>query len=290
MHVIDGTFNILSLSLAFTLIGLNVCISSKILNMTDLTCDTSVTLGGCSYGSLVLYGIDPFVAFFVSMCLGAFAGFITASLISNVRMEPVLASIVTLTAFQTLIIKLCNWGNSCAKTDLSPLSSLPPLDNCLITAFMVTGTCILFYKMLNSEYGLAMRVYGGGRIISESMGINNNRMLCVGLMVGNGLAALAGALITQTSCSFSVNMGNGSIVFGLAAVIIGEKMLNPKTVKEEIAGYFLGALIYKLTLELATLSGASLGSEYNNVTTAAVLTFLMAIMHEKKKRDTLENI
>ncbi|MDR2766244.1 MAG: hypothetical protein LBB63_02145 [Holosporaceae bacterium] len=289
MHVIDSTLNLLSLSLAFTLIGLNVCISSKILNVTDLTCDTSVTLGGCSYGALVLSGMNPFVAFFISMCLGAGAGLITACLASGVRMEPVLASIVTLTALQTLIVKLYEWGNGYLKITPSALSLQTSLDNCITTVMIVTCLCVLFYKMLNSEYGLAMRVYGGGRIISESMGINNNRMFCVGLMVGNGLAAIAGALITQTSCSFSTSMGSGSIVFGLAAVIIGEKMLNPKTIRGEICGYFLGALMYKLLLELATLCGASFGSEYNNVTIAVVLTFLMALMREKK-RDTLENV
>jgi putative ABC transport system permease protein len=135
-----------------------------------------------------------------------------------------------------------------------------------------------------------MKVFGCGRIISESLGISSSRMLYVGLGIGNALSALAGALITQISGTFSANMGNGSLVFGLAAVIIGEKIVEPKTTRRAIIGCFIGALIYKVMVEVATFGGTqTLGSEYNNVIIALVLIFLMALIQDSKKTHSLKN-
>ncbi|MDR3187205.1 MAG: hypothetical protein LBT63_02120 [Holosporaceae bacterium] len=292
MYVVDNMLNLFSLSMAFTLIGLNVYLTTKVLNITDLTCDASVSLGGCAYGVLVLSGINPLIAFILAACLGILAGFMTSSFVSHINVDPVLSSIITLTALQTFIIKLSHLGKiGLAKKEESPLSVLSALDNSLLVGVIVVFICFIFYKMLRSEYGLAMRVYGGGRIISESLGINSNQMLWIGLGAGNALSAVAGALMVQISGSFCATIGNGSLVFGLAAVIIGEKILAPVSIRGAIVGCFLGSLAYKVMLELATFGGTeTFGSEYNNITTAVVLIFLMALIQDSKRKTTLENI
>ncbi|MDR1561365.1 MAG: hypothetical protein LBS23_03355 [Holosporaceae bacterium] len=288
MLVMDSALNIFSLSLAFALVGLNVYLSTKVLNVTDLTCDASVAVGGCLYGALVLYGMNPLVALLLATCFGAVAGFVTSSLTLNINVEPVLASIITLTAFQTFTAKLSSAKP--VKGLSSSLFTLSAADNAIISIIIVTIICIIFYKILNSEYGLTMKVFGCGRIISESLGISSSRMLYVGLGIGNALSALAGALITQISGTFSANMGNGSLVFGLAAVIIGEKIVEPKTTRRAIIGCFIGALIYKVMVEVATFGGTqTLGSEYNNVIIALVLIFLMALIQDSKKTHSLKN-
>jgi putative ABC transport system permease protein len=278
--------------MAFTLIGLNVYLTTKILNITDLTCDASVSLGGCAYGALVLSGINPLIAFIFAMCLGVLAGFVTSSFVSHINVDPVLSSIITLTALQTFITKLAYLGkiNLSAKEE-SPLSILSALDNSLLVGVIVLFICFIFYKMLRSEYGLAMRAYGGGRIISESLGINSNQMLWIGLGVGNALSAAAGALIVQISGSFCSSLGDGALVFGLAAVIIGERILTPRSIRGAIVGCFFGSLVYKIMLELATFGGAeAFGSEYNNIIIAVVLIFLMALIQDSKRKTTLENV
>jgi ABC-type uncharacterized transport system permease subunit len=103
--MLGNVLDVFSLSLAFTLIGLNVYLSTKVLNVIDLTCDASVTMGGCSYGALVFCGMNPLIALWFATCLGITAGFITSSLVSNLNIAPVLASIITLTALQTFVIK-----------------------------------------------------------------------------------------------------------------------------------------------------------------------------------------
>ncbi|MDR0678610.1 MAG: hypothetical protein LBF44_03705 [Holosporaceae bacterium] len=285
----DNIINMFSLSLAFTLIGLHVYLSNRVLNIIDFTCDASVTLGGCTYGILVLYGVNPLIALLISMCLGMTAGFITSSFIVNINIEPVLASIITLTAIQTFILKLSSLEKIIDKKEeiKSVLSTLSAVDNSIITLAIVFVFCILFLKILNSEYGLAMRVYSNGKILSESLGINTNQMLSIGLGLGNALSAVAGALIVQISGTFNAGIGSGALVFGLAAVILGERMVSFSTIRGSVLGCFLGAFLYKAAIETATFGGLDkLGSEYDGIIMALVLIFLMALVQDNKKRAT----
>ncbi|MDR0555847.1 MAG: hypothetical protein LBG20_02460 [Holosporaceae bacterium] len=280
--------NVFSLALAFTLVGLNVYISTRILNVTDLTCDASVALGGCSYGALILGGINPMVAIFIAALLGMCAGFITSSFVSYIKIEPVLASIISLSALQTLIVRLSSFGDSIVERGIFRKTILSPAAGNAVLAIIVTLIlCIFVFRILNSEYGLGMRVYGNGKIISESLGINTNRILLIGLGIGNALSAVAGALMTQLTCHFSPGMGSGSLVFGLAAVIIGEKILPPKNILAAIVGCLIGSLIYKIIVEVACLGGTQdLGSEYNNIIMAIVLVLLIALIQNNEKGGT----
>jgi putative ABC transport system permease protein len=291
MYVVDNVLNLFSMSMAFTLIGLNVYLTTKVLNITDLTCDASVSLGGCAYGALVVCGMNPLASFIFATFLGILAGFVTSSFVSHINIDPVLSSIITLTALQTFITKLSHFKKLNIARENSPLSILSSLDNCIVVAVAVTIICCIFYRILRSEYGLAMRACGGGRIIAESLGISTNRMLCAGLGLGNALSAAAGALMVQISGDFCSGLGNGALVFGLAAVIIGERVLAPKSIHGAILGCFFGSLMYKTMLELATFGGSeAFGSEYNNIIISIVLIFLMALIQDSKRKTTLKNI
>jgi putative ABC transport system permease protein len=285
--VIDNVINVFSLSLAFALIGLNVYLSGQVLNVTDLTCDASVSLGGCIYGASVVCGINPGIAFLIAVFFGAIAGLATSSITVNLKMEPVLASIVVLTALQTFIAKISGFGQIIAtkSENKALLSAFSASDNAVTAVIITLCLCILFFKILNSEYGLAMRVYGDGQIIARSMGINTSRVLCVGLGIGNAMSAAAGALIAQISGTFNAAMGNGGFVFGLAAIIIGSKLVSPVSVKSSIIGCFFGSFIYKIMIEAVTFGGTeTTWSEYNSVIIALSLIFLVALIQDSSKK------
>ncbi|MDR1333809.1 MAG: hypothetical protein LBJ71_01170 [Holosporaceae bacterium] len=283
---IDNVINVFSLSFAFALIGLNVYLTTQVLNITDLTCDASVALGGCSYGALVICGVNPGIALITATILGAVAGFITSSFMINLKIESVLASIITLTALQTFIIKLSCIGKAIVeKGNKMFLSTFSAVDNAIIAIVLVLFLCIIFTKMLNSEYGLAMRVYGDGQIIAKSLGIDTNNMLWMGLGIGNALSATAGALIVQISGSFNASTGSGSFVFGLAATIIGSRLVAPNSIKAAVIGCVLGSFVYKILIEVFTFGGSqTLGTEYNSVIIAIALVFLMALIRDVRKR------
>lgn len=291
MLVINSAFDIFSLSLIFALIGFSVYLTTSVMNVIDLTCDGSVVLGGCAYGTLVLFGINPIVAFLFAMCLGVLAGFVTSALATHINMEPTFASLITLSAINTFVLKLSSAGHLyLSNLGWSRINTTSPVDNSVIIFSLVAIFCIIFYKIMNSEYGLSMKVIGDGKIISGSLGIDCNHTMWIGLGLANGLASAAGAMITQVVGVFSLSMGTGSLVFGMIAIILGAKLIEPTNTKKTIAGCFLGAVVCKALLELFTYGGAeSLGSEYNTVISSVILIFLMASINDHKKKGRLEN-
>ncbi len=281
----DNALNLISLSLAFSLIGLNVFLTKRILNITDLTCDASFALGGCAYGMALMCEMNPLLAFLFAMSLGTLAGLVTSSFVNHVGMTPIIASIVSLVAVQSVVLKFTSIGRIMMRNDIhSSLGSLSALDNFVITVFLVSTLCLIFYRLITSEYGLAMRVCGSGQIIAESLGIQSSSMLFVGLAIGNLLSAIGGMLVTQISGTFSATMGIGTLIFGLSAIIIGERIVCPKSIKESFLACFIGAFIYKAILGIFTGCCGNLifGYEYNQLIIAVVFVCLMVISKEHK--------
>lgn len=279
--MLNNALNLIALSLAFSLIGINVFLTKKVLNVIDLTCDASFALGGCVYGASLLCNVNPLLAFLLALCLGAVAGMMTSSFINQVGLSPIIASVITFVAAQTVVLKCVSIGRLTFKEHVySSLDALSPLDNLIITFVIVALLMFLCYRLVVSEYGLAMRVCGSGRVISESMGIESNHMILMGLVVGNVLSAVAGVLTIQISKVFFESMGIGTLVFGLAALIIGERIVHPKNIKESFVAAFIGAFVYKAILSLFTGCGdcSLIGSEYVGIIISVTLVCIVVIL------------
>jgi putative ABC transport system permease protein len=283
--VISSFFDTLALSVVFALIALNVYLSSFVMKITDITCDGSVAIGGCAYGVLVIVGINPVIAFVVATGFGVVAGMITSAVSTLIRVEPILSSIITLTAIQTFSTKLSNIGNLYTARSDKAISSLNFIDNCIIVCCVVAIIGLIFYRFMNSEQGLAMRVFGNGRIVSESLGISCDGMMSLGLGLGNGLSAAAGALLTQITGFFSASMGEGAFVFGMAAVFLGEKIISPTSISSSIVGCFIGSIVCRMAVALCTLDAprSVLRSDYDGIMIALMLIFLMASIADGRK-------
>ncbi|MDR3151252.1 MAG: hypothetical protein LBT67_00170 [Holosporaceae bacterium] len=286
MQVLDHLLDIFSLSLAFSLIGLNIFLTSNVMKVTDMSCDGSVALGGCTYGALVISGVNPALAFVIAVFLGAAVGFITSLLSNHLLLDVVIASIITVTALGAGLVGICSSvkvdEQECIKLLHGSFSALDILS--LTLAVVVFLSCI-FYRILHSEYGLGMRVFGDGKIISESLGIDSSKMLLVALCLGNAFSAAAGALVAQITGVFNAGMGSGAMVFGITSIIIGEKILQPKTLGAAIYGCILGSVFYKLLVASAVYAvvGTKLGgSVYDSLVTAAILVIVMLFVNIKK--------
>lgn len=285
MSVIDSIFYVLAFGLAFSLVGLGIFLSNKVYKLVDLTCESSFALGGCIYGSMVLIGLNPLIAMVCSMFLGYMAGVITASLINYIRLDSIIASLLTIGGIQSLLTKLVEIRRF---NSTSILGNLSPISNFILALIIVSIVVFLFYRLMISEYGLSMRVYGDGEIITESMGVNGIRVLSFGLGLENLLCSLAGALVAQMTGDFAVNMGSGCIIFGISALIIGEKIFEFINVKTAVIGAFVGAVCYQVVLKvLVSKDMMGLGEEFTNVVMAISLIMLVALrgrVYEAKDR------
>lgn len=275
MPIVDSVFFVLAFGLAFSLVGLGIFLSNKIFKLVDLTCESSFALGGCVYGSMVLAGMNPLMAIFTSMFLGYVSGVITASFVNYIKLDAIVASLLTVGGLQSLLTKLIEVRKF---NPSSVFGNLSPISNFILVLIIVSVVTFLFYRLMISEYGLSMRIYGDGEIITESMGVNGIRILSLGLGIENLLCALSGALVAQMTGDFAVNMGTGCVIFGISAIIFGGKIFKDSGIKTAVIGTFVGSVCYQAVLKVLTFRNLlGLGEEFNSVLMAITLVMLVAL-------------
>lgn len=287
MPIFDSIFFILAFGLAFSLVGLGIFLSNKVFKLIDLTCEASFALGGCIYGVMVLAGVNPLFAIIIAMFMGYLAGAITASFINYIKLDAIIASLLTVGGLQSLLTKLVEFKRFVPS---SVFGNLSPVSNFILALVIVCPVVYLFYKLMISEYGLSMRIYGDGEIITESMGVDGMQILSCGLGLENLLFALAGALVAQITGEFSVNMGSGCIIFGITAIVLGSRIFGHVNIKTVIIGTFMGAICYQAALKiLVSRELIGVGEEYTNVVMAAILVLLVALRRSNYIDKTREN-
>lgn len=291
MSVMGNILDVFSYGLVFSLVGLGVFLSKKVFNLIDLTCESSFALGGCVYGAMILTGANPLFALLVAMMFGYFSGVITASFINYIKLDSIIASLLTVGCLQSLLLKLSAIKGFNKLLTGSLLGNLSPIDNFIISLLIVGFFAFMFYRLIISEYGLSMRVYGNGSLITESMGIDRAQILSFGLGIENLLCALAGALTAQLSGQFSLSMGSGCLIFGLASIFIGERLFNSQGIRQAIISTLGGAIVCQSALKFVTRKGLyGLGEEYSSIILTAALILLITIKRNNEQIHTRGNI
>jgi len=253
----------------YCLVALGLYLSFRTLNIADMTTDGSFTLGASCCASLTLLG-HPFLGVLAGMCAGACAGFVTAMLQTRLRIQPILAGIITMTALYSINLKAMGNRSNVPLLRLETVFSkferlLPPparlwgklLLSALIAA-VVAATLIVF---LRTRLGLSVRATGDNRTMVSASSINPAYTTTVGLCAANALVALSGALLAQYQLFSEITMGTGMVVIGLASLIIGEVFSdllfkNPGVPVRIIAAIF-GAVVYRVIIAAALSASVS---------------------------------
>src|SRR5215510_1647939 len=273
----------LEIGLVYGLVALGVFLSFRVLSFPDLTVDGSFPLGAAVTATLIVNGIDPYVATAIAIIAGALAGLLTAFLNLRFGILHLLASILTMIALYSINLRIMGRPNVAIlgePTVLSPFQGLG-LANMYVkplfagAVILVMG--VLLARFLLSDYGLAMRATGANPRMARAQGVDTTRTTYVGIAVSNALVALAGALFAQINGFADVTMGTGTIVVGLAAVIVGEAIFGSASVIVWIVGCIAGSIIYRIAVALA-LNASFLGlnaSDLNLVTAILVAVALI---------------
>ena len=249
------------LGLLYGLVAMGVLLSFRVLDFPDLTVDGSFPLGAGVAAILIVSGVNPWIATLCAILAGMVAGFITAWISVRWNILHLLASILTMTALYSVNLRIMgrpNIGLSGEQTLFSLIEDLPYSHLFFMPAAMlvITGFVLLFvYRFLSSEKGLAMRATGANIRMAKAQGIFVNQHIIFGLALSNGLVALAGALYAQSQGFADVNLGVGTIMVGLAAVIVGEAVFNPKVILTALVACVMGSILYYLARGLALNSG-----------------------------------
>ena len=210
--------------LIWGLMALGVYITFRLLDFADLTVDGSFATGGAVTVVLILHGWSVPAALLIAILAGLAAGLITGLLHTLLGIPPILAGILTQIALYSINLNIMGMANLAVSVDQYPLllSSRKITASILIALVLIAIVISALYWYFGTEQGSAIRATGCNPAMSKAQGINTNVAKVLGLMISNGLVALAGALLSQYQGFSDINMGRGAIVIGLAAVIIGE--------------------------------------------------------------------
>ncbi len=274
----------IEIGLVFGLVALGVYLSFRVLNVPDLTVDGSFPLGAATAATLIVGGVDPFLATLVAALAGAAAGLVTAFLNLRFNILHLLASILTMIALYSINLRIMGKPNVAIINDptvLTPFEGLG-LANLYLkpiaAAVVAIAAALLLVRFLKSDYGLAMRATGANPRMARAQGIDTTRMTYVGMAISNALVGLAGALFAQMNGFADVTIGTGTIVVGLAAVIVGEALFGTRSVTVWVAGCVIGSVLYRLVIALALNTDTfGLSSSDLNLVTAVLVAIALIL-------------
>lgn len=282
------------LGLIYALVALGMLISYRILDFPDLTADGSFPLGGAVCVLCITNNIDPWVATLCGMGAGFIAGSVTAILHIGFKIQKLLASILMMIALYSVNLRVMGRPNVSLLGDPTIYDIVPiesdlqlAIIRLLMALFVVVIAKILFDLFFATETGLAIRATGTNERMAKAQGIAVNKMTLLGMAIANGLIALAGSLYVQSNGGFDASIGIGTIVIGLAAVIIGEAIFSAKRMVWITFAVIIGSILYRIFIALAlsseTLNAIGFGPQDLNLVTALLVVIVLVIPQLKQK-------
>jgi putative ABC transport system permease protein len=267
---------ILQMGLVYGLVTIGVFLSFRVLNFADMTCDGAFVAGGSLAAVGIKNGLSVPLALILALLGGGVAGWTTASLHNYCKITDILAGI--LVAFMLYSLNLRIMGGV-------PNVTLDMGDGCgWALAWAGIFVVVAVGYLLISDFGLALRGLGQNRPLTRSYGINTASTIAVGLALSNGLIALGGAFFTLTQNFCDIGSGAGTLVVGLASLVIGEKILPFRSPAVAVVACVIGSIVYRLLIGFA-LHGdfLSLRSSDLNFVTGLLIIGIMVTRGRRKR-------
>ena len=277
--------------LIWGIMAIGVYITFRILDIADLTVDGTLCTGGAVCIMMMLSGHNVWVSMLVATGAGLLAGLATGIFHTFMGIPAILAGILTQLSLYSINLKIMGKANQAINVDkfnllvsLRRVKGVALTQNTLfIVAIMIIILIAVLYWFFGTELGCSLRATGCNPSMSRAQGINTDRNKVLGLMLSNGLVALSGALLTQYQGFADINMGRGSIVIGLAAVIIGEAIFGRifRNFALRLTAVILGSILYYLVLQVVIWMG--IDTDLLKMLSAIVVALFLAFPYWKGK-------
>lgn len=258
LSIIIGAF---SQGLMWSILALGVYITYKILDFADLTTEGAYPLGAAVAASGIIAGMNPFLATFLAMVSGMIAGFVTGFLNTKLRIPPLLSGILSMTGLYSINLRIMGKANlPLLKVDtlITFVTGFGIANNIAVIIVGLVSVCaviIILTWFLSTERGYALRATGDNMTMIRALGVNTNGMVILGLIIGNGLVSLSGGIMAQYNGYADIGMGTGTIVIGLASVIIGEVLFGSGSVLRSMISVVFGSIIYRVIIAFVLAKG-----------------------------------
>lgn len=253
-------YSAIELGLIYAPVVLGIFLSYRILNIPDLTVDGSFTLGAAVSVVLTLQG-HPILGMFAAILAGGAAGFVTAFLQTKMKIQPILAGIITMTGLYSInLMTMGGKANLPITAEESIYTSFgklvgPDHQGMILSGLLVIAVVFVLVMFLATPLGLCIRATGDNEDMVRSSSINADMTKTIGICVSNACVALSGAMIAQYNCYVEVRMGIGMVVIALASLIIGEILIDflvkHRSVLSGALAAVLGSVLYRLIIAQA---------------------------------------
>jgi putative ABC transport system permease protein len=244
--------NILEQGLLFSLVAIAVYITYKILDFPDMSVDGTFPMGAAISAALLVQGVNPWLSIIAAAIGGGIAGGITGFLHVKLKIDNLMAGILMMIGLYSINLRIMGKANV-------PLFNVPNLFKSaapiIIIIVMLAVVKLLFDLYMKTKSGFLLMAVGDNEQVVSSLGVNKDLVKILGLVISNALAAVAGALTAQYQGFSDVGMGTGTVVMGLAAVIIGSSLFEKVSFIKATTLSILGAVIYKAAIALVLKFG-----------------------------------
>lgn len=286
----------ISQGLIYGIMAIGVYLTFKILDIADMTVDSSFCTGGAVFVMLFTNGGNIWIALLTAVLAGMLAGLCTGLLHTVCGIPAILAGILTQLGLWSVNLAIMGMKSTVAinMTNSEVLNSLlvslrfvrdyPVWRHPIFVVGLFTAAVIgILYWFFGTELGASLRATGSNPNMARAQGISTNFTTVLGLMISNGLVALAGALLAQYNGNSEINMGKGAIVIGLAAVIIGEVVFGKVFINFglKLLAVSFGAIIYYIVLQAVLSMG--LKPQLLKLVSAVIVAVFLTIPYWKGK-------
>lgn len=278
----------LSQGLMWSIMAIGVYLTFRISDIADLTAEGSYPLGAAICATGIVSGLNPLLATMLAFGGGLLAGLVSGLIHTKLKIPALLTGIVTLTGLYSINLKVLGKANVALLRQKTLVTQLHDMGFTKIAAVMIIGTLFavvviaLLTLLMKTQIGLALRSTGDNIPMSESNGIKTDHMKMLGYMVSNGLIALCGALLCQNNGYADLNAGVGTIVIGLASIIIAEVMIRNLSIGWRLASIVLGSIVYRLII-LAILAIPGMDADLVKLFSAILLATVLFVPELQKK-------
>lgn len=232
-------------SLIFAFVAYGVMIPFKLLNLPDLSSEGSFPLGGAISASLIILGVNPILAIVIAALLGGLVGIATALINLNLKINSLLAGIIVSTMAYSINLRIMGKPNLSLFNLPSIFSPANYYYNLCILIVILLLFIIPFLYFLKTEKGLRFRAVGLNQFFASKQNISISKYITLGFFIANFYSSLAGSIMVQFQSYMDIGMGIGIVIHALAALMIGEALINCNTISRQLAAPIIGSLIYQ---------------------------------------------
>ena len=273
-----------NLGIIWGLMALGVFITYKVLDVADLTVDGSFAMGGIVCAVFLKNGGNFAVGLLLGFVAGVLCGLVTGLLHTFLGIPPILAGILTQLACWSINLKIASGAANIsvnARTTLVLVSQLDKYNALWILFLTVAVIVAILYVFFGTQLGASIRATGNNQKMARAQGINTKFNIVLGLMISNGIVALAGALLTQYQGFADINMGRGAIVIGLCSVVIGHAIFSKISPNFglRMAAVVVGGIIYYVIFSTVVFIG--MDTDFLKMLAAVVVAIFLGVPYIK---------